>query len=80
MGLYPPGTYVRLGNSEVALVLRRGRRANEPKVVSIIGREGLPLGAPAVRDTRVSPFNVTGSVAPYEVKVRINIERMTRLV
>lgn len=80
VGLYPPGTYVRLGNSEVALVLRRGRRANEPKVVSIIGREGLPLGAPAVRDTRVSPFNVTGSVAPHEVKVRINIERMTRLV
>ncbi|MFM8900457.1 MAG: HD-GYP domain-containing protein [Burkholderiales bacterium] len=80
VGLYPPGSYVRLGNGEVALVLRRGRRANEPKVVSIIGREGLPLGAPAVRDTRVAPFNVTGSVAPHEIKVRINIERMVRLV
>jgi hypothetical protein len=80
VGLYPPGTYVRLGNGEVALVLRRGRRANEPKVVSIVGREGLPLGAPAVRDTRIAPFNVTGSVAPHEVKVRINMERMVGLV
>jgi HD-GYP domain-containing protein (c-di-GMP phosphodiesterase class II) len=80
VGLYPPGTYVRLANGEVALVLRRGRRANEPKVVSIVGREGLPMGAPAVRDSRIAPFNVTGSVAPHEVKVRINIERMTRLV
>lgn len=80
VGLYPPGTYVRLGNGEVALVLRRGRRANEPKVASIVGREGLPLGAPAVRDTRLAPFNVTGSVAPHEVKVRINMERMVRLV
>lgn len=78
-GLYPPGTYVRLGNAEVALVLRRGRRANEPKVASIVGREGLPLGAPAVRDTRVAPYNVTGSVAPHEVKVRINLERMVAL-
>jgi hypothetical protein len=79
-GLYPPGTFVRLGNGEVAMVLSRGRRANEPKVVSIIGREGLPLGAPAVRDSRVQPYNVTGSVPPHEIKVRINLERMARLV
>lgn len=78
-GLYPPGTYVRLGSGEIALVLRRGRRANEPKVVSIVGREGLALGAPAVRDTRLPPHNVTGSVPPHEVKVRVNLERMVAL-
>lgn len=80
IGLYPPGSYVRLGNGEVAMVLRRGHRANEPKVVSVIGRQGVPLLSPVVRDTRSVLFNVIESVLPSEVNVRINLESVTNLV
>lgn len=79
VGLYPPGSFVRLGNGEVALVLARGRRANEPVAASIIGREGLPLGEPVLRDTRLPPFNTTGGVAPHEVKVMVPMERMLKM-
>ncbi len=79
VGLYPPGSFVRLGNGEVALVLARGRRANEPVAASIVGRDGLALGEPVLRDTRLPQFNTTGGVAPHEVKVMINMERMLKM-
>ena len=31
-GIYPPGSYVRLASGETAVVMRRGARANEPRV------------------------------------------------
>ena len=72
LGLYPPGCFVRLKNGEVAVVLARGRRANEPLVASIVSRDGLPMGAPTMRDTRLPLFNTAGGVAAHEVKVMLN--------
>lgn len=79
VGIYPPGSYVRLASSEVAIVLRRGRRANEPRVASIISRNGTPLGEPAMRDIRQKAYEITGGVAPHEVKVRLNLQRLLQL-
>ena len=79
LGLYPPGCFVRLKNGEVAVVLARGRRANEPVVASIVGRDGLPLGLPAVRDTRIANFTTAGGVAAHEVKVMLNPLQMLKL-
>lgn len=78
-GLYPPGSYVRLANGEIAVVLRRGRRANEPAVASIVGRDDMPLGVPAVRDTRLPTFAAKSGVAPHEIRVRLNVEQMLKL-
>ena len=63
----------------MAVVLRRGRRANEPLMASVIGRSGTPLGEPAVRDTRMKPHEITGGVAPHEVKLRLNLQRLMQL-
>lgn len=79
VGLYPPGSFVRLSNTEVALVLARGRRANEPVVAAILGREGLALAEPVLRDTRLPAFHTTGGLAPHEVKVMLNVERMLKM-
>ncbi len=78
-GIYPPGSYVRLSSGEVAVVLRRGPHAKAPKVASIISRSGTPLGEPALRDTRLRPHDVAGGVAPHEVRVRLNMEKLLRL-
>ena len=72
LGLYPPGCFVRLKNGEVAVVLARGSRANEPIVASIVSRDGLPLGTPTLRDTHIPLFNTAGGVAAHEVKVMLN--------
>ncbi|HMC14887.1 MAG TPA: phosphohydrolase, partial [Albitalea sp.] len=79
VGIYPPGSYVRLASNEVGVVLRRGRRANEPLVASVISRAGTPLGEPAIRDTRIKPHEISGGVAPHEVKIRLNLERLMQL-
>jgi HD-GYP domain-containing protein (c-di-GMP phosphodiesterase class II) len=79
-GLYPPGTYVSLANGETAIVLKRGMKANWPKAASIIGREGLPLGTPSIRDTRSTAFTVKGSVPAHEIKVRMPLERLIGMI
>jgi HD-GYP domain-containing protein (c-di-GMP phosphodiesterase class II) len=79
LGIYPPGSYVRLANQEIGVVLRRGKRANEPLVASIISKSGTPLGEPVVRDTRLKGLDISGGVAPHEIKLRLNLERLLQL-
>ena len=76
LGIYLPGTYVRLANEEVAVVIKRGRRANTPVVYSIVGRSGLPLGEPALRDTAERAYEVKGGVPGEEVRVVLNPSRL----
>jgi HD-GYP domain-containing protein (c-di-GMP phosphodiesterase class II) len=79
IGLYPPGSLVRLRSGEVALVLRRGSRATEPVVVGIVNPIGNAIAEPALRNTRMSAHEVLGGVAPHEIKVRLNLERLLKL-
>jgi HD-GYP domain-containing protein (c-di-GMP phosphodiesterase class II) len=78
-GIYPPGSYVRLSTGELAVVLRRGPHAKAPKVASIVSKSGAVLVEPVVRDTRVRPHDVAGGVAPHDVRVRLNMEKLLRL-
>ncbi len=52
IGVYPPGTFVKLANGEIAIVLRRGaHNANSPLVLSIIAPRGGFFEKPKRRDT-----------------------------
>lgn len=75
LGAHVPGSYVKLASGEVALVVRRGRRANTPMVLSVIGRQGMPLGEPALRDTSEVAHAIKAGVVADEVKVRIPAAR-----
>lgn len=76
IGLYPPGSYVRLASGELAVVARRGAKANAPAVFAIVGRQGLPLGEPTLRDTTDPAFEVKASLAPGDVKVTVSVARL----
>jgi HD-GYP domain-containing protein (c-di-GMP phosphodiesterase class II) len=76
IGFFPPGSYVRLVNGERGVVVRRGEKANAPKVMALMGRLGTPLGEPALRDTADAAFAVQASLPPGEVKVVVNVERL----
>lgn len=80
LGMYPPGCYVQLSTGEVAVVMAPGRRANEPLVAAIVGRGGLPLSEPVLRDTSLSGRQVVAPVAPAEVRVRLNQQRLLDLM
>ena len=64
VGLYPPGSFVRLVSGELGIVVARGRRANLPLVASLVSASGDPLGEPALRDTIDSKHAVQAAVSP----------------
>lgn len=72
IGFYPPGSHVRLVNDELGVVVRRGAKANTPRVFALVGKHGLPLGEPALRDTADPTFAVKDSLPPGVVKVLVN--------
>jgi len=79
VGLYPPGTWVRLVNGEVGLVFKRGFSATEPMVAALLGKSGAPLSEPVPRDTRLASQAIAASLAPHELKLRVNVERLLKL-
>ena len=58
IGVFPPGTPVRLENGEIAVVVRRGENASAPQVCSIVGPRGLPFEVPIKRDTGRPTYGV----------------------
>jgi HD-GYP domain-containing protein (c-di-GMP phosphodiesterase class II) len=79
VGLYPPGSLVRLANGEVGVVVKRGHSANEPVVAALIGKSGAPLSEPVPRDTRLATQAIAASLAPHELKLLLNMERLLKL-
>ena len=51
VGVFPPGTPVRLENGEIAIVTRRGESASTPQVCAVVRTGGTPHLTPAPRDT-----------------------------
>jgi HD-GYP domain-containing protein (c-di-GMP phosphodiesterase class II) len=76
IGFYPPGSYVRLASGELAVVARRGSKANAPVVFAIVGRQGLPLGEPTLRDTTDPAYEVKAGLAPGDVKVTVSVDKL----
>lgn len=79
VGLYPPGTFVRLASGEEGIVVRRGTSATEPLVAALLGKSGAPLTEPVPRDTRLASQAITHSLAPHELRLRLSIEKLLRL-
>lgn len=63
MGVFPPGAFVRLHNSEVAVVTHRGSGVATPIAHAVISPRGAPLEKPVQRDTSESEFAITEMVA-----------------
>ena len=79
LGLYPPGVWVKLQCGEIALVLRRSAVAKAPIVVSLVGKSGMPMAVPALRNTRMPNYEVTSAVPPAQVKVRPNLDALEKM-
>ena len=80
LGLYPPGTFVRLQSGELALVLRPGPKAATPVAAVVVNRAGEPLGSPKLVDTSRTELAVAESVPGSVVRARINLDEMVKLL
>ena len=76
LGVYPPGTYVRLVSQETGLVLRRGNTATTPRVAVLINRDGMPTAEMTRRDTAQAQWKISSVVAPRDIRVQVPLERL----
>lgn len=79
LGVYPPGTFVKLATEEIAVVVRRGANTTMPKAAVLLNRSGMPTVEHTIRDTSLRDHKVVSSVAFRDVRVRLNLERMLPL-
>lgn len=69
LGIYPPGTYVKLANGENAVVVRRGSQAHTPLVCSLTNASGMPMGEPVPRDTAQEKYAIAACIPRAKVMV-----------
>lgn len=72
VGLCPPGTYVRLDNKEVAVVMRRSNKPNHPHVAIVFTEAGNLLKPPRLHRTAHGGPQIQAALAASAVRVRLN--------
>ncbi len=80
LGVSPPGTYVKLANGEVAVVMRRGTKPTEPIVASVINRTDDPIAEPRLHDTSKPAFAVEATLVASSIRLNLNMEAMLKLI
>jgi hypothetical protein len=78
VGFYPPGSYVKLVNGEIAVAVQRGERANTPWVVSIVGSDAMPLSMYQCKST-AEPRNAISAAVNFEtIKVAVRADKVQK--
>lgn len=72
VGMFPPGTLVRLASGETAVAVRRGASGNTPIVSAVMNRHGDALGSPVRRDTALPEHAITGLAAAQTLRVKLS--------
>ena len=78
VGFYPPGTYVKLVNGEIALAVQRGERANTPWVISIVGNDAMPLAAYHCKSTAEARDAISAPVNFEKIKVAVHADKVQK--
>ncbi|MDE2618093.1 MAG: phosphodiesterase [Burkholderiales bacterium] len=72
VGLCPPGTYVRLEDNTLAIVMRRSVRPNLPHVAVVSGADGQVLAQPRLHRTLSGRPVIQAALASAVVRLRLN--------
>ncbi len=72
VGLCPPGTYVRLDNQELAVVMRRSARPNLPHVAIVLSATGALLTPPRLHRTVNGRPSIKSALAASSMRERLN--------
>jgi ribosomal protein S16 len=80
VGIYAPGSYVRLATQEVAVVVRRGANTTTPRVAVLVNRQGMATAEPMLRDTSQKEYRIVATVSHRDLKIQLNLERLLSMV
>ncbi len=72
MGIYPPGTLLRLENDEIAIVTSRGKNAKYPTVVNVVDAFDMPISLPMRRDIAQKAFAIREVLNPNLFQIKLN--------
>ncbi|QWR78399.1 HD domain-containing phosphohydrolase [Candidatus Magnetomonas plexicatena] len=76
LGIYPPGSFVKLKNKEVAVVTERGKLANTPIVKTILRANGFPSSNPIKRDTSEPDYAVVEMLLYSDINLHVNPHKL----
>ena len=79
VGLCPPGTYVRLDNGELAVVVRRSIQPNLPDVAIVVGEDTQLLNVPRLHHTAQGSPRIKSALPASAMHERLNHHQILRL-
>ena len=79
VGLYPPGTYVRLESGAIAVVVQRSDAANLPHVALVIDDNGEALHQPRLHTTSGGQNSIQSALAASAVHLQLNHHMVLQL-
>lgn len=62
LGVFPPGSFVKLANNDTAIVIHRSSDSLCPTVASVLTADGSSYLPPVIRDTRSADYFIQGMV------------------
>jgi hypothetical protein len=72
VGQCPPGTYVRLDDGQMAVVMRRSSQPNRPFVAIVINEAGALVNPPRLHRTANASPGIKSALPPSAVRERLN--------
>lgn len=76
LGLYPPGSFVKLENNEIAVVFRADPENNSQAVAAVTTAAGTPTMQPVRRDTYRKGFSIASALTYDKVSVGYDLARL----
>ena len=76
LGLYPPGSFVKLENNELGVVFRADQENNAQLVAAVTTATGTPTMQPVRRDTCRKGFAIVSAVAYDKVSVGYDLGKL----
>ncbi|MDD5241133.1 MAG: HD domain-containing protein [Sulfuricella sp.] len=77
IGMFPPGSIVRLKNGEIAVIKNCTNKVNDAVVFSVYDQKGMPLLSPIRREAWNADFEITGMVPFSECRsAAVTIKRL----
>lgn len=74
VGLYPPGTLVKLANGETGVVFKRGRTARSPQVLVLIDAKGMHCSKQILRDSGEEACAIAAVIPQEKSMLKVSLE------
>ncbi len=79
IGAYPPGSFVRLANHEIGVVIRRGSNISMPRVAVFLSSHGQATSVLKTRESSLSEYRIVEGLAATDQKTGVKLDQLLKL-